>query len=137
VGLIARHLEDAGLPTLCMSAAYSITRSVNPPRSVFLDFPLGQTCGRPGDPQERRAIMQTALEQTSSLGPGDIFRLPFPFADSDEWKNTVMRPIQKPDGTLEMNDFRTARLDSPQYQSDADQGAADPKCPSCVFISAD
>jgi len=137
VGLIARHLEAAGLPTLCMSAAYSITRSVDPPRSVFLDFPLGQTCGRPDDPQERREIMQTALEQMSSLGPGEIFRLPFPFADSDEWKNTVMRPVQNSDGTRQMNDFRTPRLDSPQFQYDADRGAADPKCPSCVFISKD
>ena len=137
MGLIARHLEAAGLPTLCMSAAYSITRSVNPPRSVFLDFPLGQTCGRPDDPQERREIMQTALEQMSSLGPGEIFRLPFPFADSDEWKNTVMRPVQNSDGTRQMNDFRTPRLDSPQFQYDADRGAADPKCPSCVFISKD
>lgn len=137
MGLIARHLEAEGLPTLCLSAAYSITQSVNPPRAAFLDFPLGQTCGRPNDAKERYQILKTALELLPSLQPGEISTLPFFYEDSDDWKDSVMRPIQKPDGTFEVDDFRTERLDSPQYQFAEDLDAADPYCPTCIFISED
>ncbi|HCG69701.1 MAG TPA: glycine reductase, partial [Gammaproteobacteria bacterium] len=46
VGLIARALEAAGIATICLSSARSITESVGAPRAVYLDYPLGQTAGR-------------------------------------------------------------------------------------------
>ena len=42
-----------------MSSAYSITRSVNPPRAVYLDFPLGRTAGKANDkPLQRKIIFE-------------------------------------------------------------------------------
>jgi len=66
VGLVARSAEAAGIPTLCLASALDITRAVNPPRAAFLDFPLGHTAGKPGDPELQRAILADALSSFAS-----------------------------------------------------------------------
>jgi hypothetical protein len=62
VGLIAREVEAAGIPTLCMTSAYDITQAVNPPRAVFLNYPLGHQTGKPDDSANQRAIVLAALK---------------------------------------------------------------------------
>ena len=127
MGLIARHLEAAGIPTLCMSSALDITRAVNPPRAVFLDFPLGHTTGKPHDRDLQRAILTQALAAFSSITiPGSIIPLPFRWSADDEWKRTAMM-----DG-----DTRVPRFDTPQYQNEEDrqraEGQAIEPCPVCL-----
>ena len=127
MGLIARHVEAAGISTLCMSSALDITRAVNPPRAAFLDFPLGHTTGKPNDPELQRAILTQALDGFSSLTiPGSIYALPFRWAADDGWKSTAM---------LE-GDTRVPRLDTPQYQDEADrqraEGQGPEHCPVCL-----
>ena len=56
---------------------------------------------------------------------GDVLRLPYHWAEDDDWKDGVMR-----------GDSRLPRHDQPQYQSPEDAAAADPACPTCVFLSA-
>ena len=51
----------AGIPTIAMTSALDITRAVKPPRSVFINFPLGHQTGRPNDPALQRAIVLDAL----------------------------------------------------------------------------
>ena len=61
MGLIARETEKRGIPTISLTSALSITRSVNPPRAVFTDYPLGHTSGKPGDAYSQRHILNVAL----------------------------------------------------------------------------
>jgi hypothetical protein len=122
VGLIARQVEAAGISTLCMSSALDITRSVNPPRAAFLDYPLGHTTGKPGEPEVQRAILIEALDAFSSLTePGSIKRLPFVWSEDDGWKKTVMAS----------GDERQPRYDTPQYQNEEDRRRAE-ACGACV-----
>jgi hypothetical protein len=115
VGLIAREIESRGVPTLSLSSAYSITRSVNPPRAVFLDFPLGHTAGRPRDPKMQDAIIEAALAAFETLeSPGQIHRPAIHWDADDAWKNAS-----------DSRDDRTERSGSPQYQLDADRVAAE------------
>ncbi len=75
-----------------MSSAYSITRSVNTPRAVFLDFPLGHTAGKPGDKALQREVMIDTLSALDTIQvPGTIRTLPYSWADSDAWKDKVKR----------------------------------------------
>ena len=114
MGLIARAVEAMGVPTLCMTSAWSITASVNPPRSVFLDFPLGHTAGRPDRPQEQREIMHDALRAFEAIDePGTI--VPLPYAWGEGW-----RRASGPRG----GDQRTTREATPQYQHEGDRAAA-------------
>jgi hypothetical protein len=118
-----------------MSSAYSITSAVNPPRSVFLDFPLGHTAGKEGDKGLQRKIMIDTLSALDSIQvPGTIRTLPYRWQSDDGWKDSVMRP----DGRGSHNDARTERNDEPQYQSEADQQAAAETlasggCATCFF----
>ena len=86
MGLIARHLEDLGITTVTLSSARSITQSVNPPRAVYLDYPLGQTAGREGDLAEQKYVMQQALLAVQEMTePGSIKDLALRWAEDDSW----------------------------------------------------
>ena len=136
MGLIARDIERHGIPTVTLSSARSITEAVRPPRSVFLDYPLGHTAGPPDDRGTQRRIMIDTLSALDGiLEPGTIRDLPYPWVD-DAWKATAMRPGRA--GDTGGGDARGARLATPQYQCQADQRAAEatPDCPGCVFPDA-
>jgi len=116
VGLIARHLEAAGIPTMSMTSALDITRAVNPPRATFLNFPLGHTSGKPNEPELNRQIMIETLDGlTSMTKPGSIKMLPFKWSEDDKWGRTAMTE----------GDQRTPRYDTPQYQNEEDRRRAE------------
>lgn len=126
MGLIAREIEGQGIPTLCLSSALSITRSVNPPRTLFVDFPLGHTAGKPHDAALQDGIMAAALSAFESMEtPGSLARFPVPWSENDDWKDSVMRP--QPDAAKqgEHRDDRAPRSREPQYQCEADRVAAE------------
>lgn len=120
-----------------MSSARSITAAVNPARAVYLDYPLGHTAGKVNDPANQMQVMQDTLNAFAGITvPGTIVDLAYSWQDDDSWKDKVMRPqtSDKPDATH--NDDRVQRFDTPQYQSTADEDAADPNCPSCIFLES-
>ena len=120
-----------------MSSAYSITAAVNPPRAVYLDFPLGHTAGKPGDKAlQRRVMIDTLSALDGILTPGTIRELPYEWASNEDWKDQAMRPK----GGARASDDRVERYDSPQYQTADDRDAAqaalaDGDCPGCVWLS--
>ena len=136
MGLIAREIEGRGIPTISMSSAYSITAAVNPPRAVYLDFPLGHTAGRPHDEALQRRILRDTLDALVTIDvPGTIRRLPYRWSEDDAWKDAVMRPA--PGASTE--DDRVRRHPDPQYQDEEDRVSADAAfardgCPTCVFL---
>jgi hypothetical protein len=98
-----------------MTSALDITQAVNPPRAAFLDYPLGQTAGKVGEPQLQRAIMIEALQAFVTLKqPGSVKMLPFKWSDSEDWKSTTFS-----------TDSRLPRVDTPQYQYDEDRVLAE------------
>ena len=116
VGLLARHVEAAGIATLCMTSALDITQAVKPPRAAFLDFPLGHTTGKPHQPELQRAIMIAALDAFTTLTtPGAMKMLPFRWSADDAWKDTAQCGP----------DDRRPRYDTPQYQNEEDQRRAE------------
>ncbi len=118
MSLIARHLETAGTPTVCLTSARDITAAGNPPRAVFVDYPLGHTSGRPFDPEDQYDITRAALAGLETIDePGDILDLGRRWSDDDGWKADAMRT----DG----EDTRSARDTTPQWQYPEDRIAAE------------
>ncbi len=77
-------VEEAGIPTLCMTSALDITQSVKAPRAVFVNFPLGHQTGRPNDPGIQRRIVRDAMRAFESIStPGEIVPLPYVWDPSD------------------------------------------------------
>ena len=126
MGLVARHAEAAGVPTLCMTSARDITRAVNPPRAAFLDFPLGHTTGKPHAPDLQRRILVEALSSFKTLTvPGSMKELPFLWSEDEEWKAKAFAE----------GDDRAPRHDTPQFQDGEDLRRAEvggsPSLPFC------
>jgi hypothetical protein len=112
VGLVARHLEAHGIPTVTFSCARDITEAVRPPRSVFLDYPLGSTCGRPNDSANQRAVLLAGLRLLETgRTPGEIVDLPFVWSTDETWKRLIFSPEQ-PFLTDEAEAHRQAGLDA-------------------------
>ena len=76
-----------------------ITRAVKPPRSVFINFPLGHQTGKPDDPALQRAIVLDALSAARSISvPGEVVTLPYVWDEQDDsWEETDYRKGYLPD----------------------------------------
>lgn len=118
MALVARDLEARGISTVCLASALDIVCSVNPPRSVFLDYPLGHTAGRPGDAAEQYAIVRRALESLETLTvPGTVEPLPFAWSADAQWKRDVVE--------RDAGDLRPPRDTTPRYQTEEDRRLAE------------
>jgi D-proline reductase (dithiol) PrdB len=61
VGLVARALELAGIPTMTLAVVKDIVESVRPPRVAFYDGKPGTVSGLPKFPEHQRRILDEAL----------------------------------------------------------------------------
>jgi D-proline reductase (dithiol) PrdB len=72
VGLVARVVEEAGIPTVLVSTGRDLTAQVRPPRSVFVNFPMGNPFGRPGDTATQRSVLLAALALARDATNGGV-----------------------------------------------------------------
>jgi len=61
VGLIARTLEEQGIPTVCVGMSRDILENVKPPRALFVHFPFGAPLGPANSPETQTAVIAAAL----------------------------------------------------------------------------
>jgi D-proline reductase (dithiol) PrdB len=82
VGLVARVIEARGIPTVLVSTGRDLTQQVLPPRSVFVNFPMGNPFGRPGDVAMQRRVLLDALHlaETATRG-GTLVDLPYAWGE--------------------------------------------------------
>jgi hypothetical protein len=87
-------VEEAGIPTLTMTSALDITQAVKPPRSVFVNFPLGHQTGKPHQPESQRQIVRDALGAFDTISrPGQIVELPYVWDPNDRsWEERDYGP---------------------------------------------
>ena len=87
VSLVARHLEAHGIPTVISGCAKDIVESCAVPRFVFNDFPLGNSAGKPFDPESQARVVTLCLDVLRSAEvAGTVLPNPDRWADSDAWK---------------------------------------------------
>ncbi len=80
MGLVARVVEQSCIPTVTVSTGRDITALVRPPRSLFVNFPMGNTFGRAGDSATQTKILRAALDfATTATEPGVLFDWPEPW----------------------------------------------------------
>ena len=92
MSLIARHLEENGLPTVIVGSALDIVEHAGVPRFLFTDFPLGNPCGHPWRRDMQRAIVAQALDVLATAqGPRTIVRAPYAWKDDPGWRDRYGR----------------------------------------------
>lgn len=88
MGLVSRVVEAAGIPTVYVSTGRDLTIQVLPPRSIFLNFPMGNPFGRPEDVDMQREILVHALNHAvAAKTAGEMLDLPYEW---DERIQTIM-----------------------------------------------
>ena len=91
--VIARALEARGLPTLSMSVLLESAEEAKPPRTCFLDFPLGCPAGKPHEEEQQREILRRALKLAPEFDgqPWHIKSLPFQWSPDGNraWEEEV------------------------------------------------
>ncbi len=91
MSLVARHLEENGVPTVLMGSARDIVEECGVARFVFTDFPLGNPCGKPWDAKMQHSIAGIALDLLEKAWmPRTTVQTPFRWGN-DEWRNAFMR----------------------------------------------
>ena len=84
MGLIAREIERAGIPTVTLSVVREASLRTPAPRNVFVPFRLGQVFGEPGADVQQRAVLMDALTAFAAVSaPGAVLDLPY------RWKRSV------------------------------------------------
>lgn len=92
MSLVSRYLEANGIPTVVLGCAKDIVESAAVARFLFSDFPLGNSCGKPFDPESQRAITAMALDLLESArAPRTTVQTPFRWAEDAAWKRDFYR----------------------------------------------
>ena len=87
MSLIARYLEENGIPTVIMGCAKDIVEHVGAPRFLFSDFPLGNAAGKPDDVGSQAFTLDLALKVLeSAIGPRTTVQSPLRWSDDASWK---------------------------------------------------
>lgn len=95
MSLVARYLEEQGVPTVIFGCARDIVEHCGVPRLVFTDFPLGNPTGWPFDPASQRRILGLGLGLLeTAAGPRTTVRSPYEWSDDTTWKDKVLTKEQ-------------------------------------------
>lgn len=59
---LAHNFESEGLSTVLVGFVREHIEAIKPPRSLFLDFPMGRGMGKPNDPEFQKKVIRAAFE---------------------------------------------------------------------------
>ncbi|HXQ72616.1 MAG TPA: glycine/sarcosine/betaine reductase selenoprotein B family protein [Pyrinomonadaceae bacterium] len=75
VGLVARAIELAGVPTMTLAVLRDVAEMVRPPRVALYDGELGCVAGKPNWPEHQRRILDEALRLIEPIDQPGIRKL--------------------------------------------------------------
>jgi D-proline reductase (dithiol) PrdB len=75
VGLVARAIELAGVPTMTLAVLKDVVESVRPPRVALYDGELGSVAGKPNFPEHQRRILDESLRLIEPMDQPGIRQL--------------------------------------------------------------
>jgi len=97
VGLVARRIEEAGIPTVTLNMIWPYQRLVGMPRVAAIEHPFGRPYGDVGDAQTQTAVLRAALHVfETAREPGHVEHLPFTWHEPPEqtrWHPAEPSPI--------------------------------------------
>ncbi|MEM9563804.1 MAG: hypothetical protein AAGA93_14375 [Actinomycetota bacterium] len=91
MSLVARHLEAAGIPTIVIGSGRDIVEQCGVARLLFVDYPLGNPCGKPGDVDDQRRIVGLALDVLEgAFAARTTVQAPAVWSDDNGWRDDYM-----------------------------------------------
>ncbi len=97
MGLVARVIEEAGIPTVIISMMPAYQPSIGASRVAAVGHPFGRPLGNVGDAQTQRAVLRAALQVLATARtPGQVVHLPFQWPEdpkTTKWGPDEPSPI--------------------------------------------
>jgi len=113
---VARAIEESGTPTMVMGSAFDILSAAWPPRTAFVNYPLGHQAGRPFDPEDQLQQVGDALKGLEQhTAPGQVNVLDAVWGDTTDYCAEV---------GSSRDAVRQVRDEVTRYQAAADLDAA-------------
>ncbi|HEX8173871.1 MAG TPA: glycine/sarcosine/betaine reductase selenoprotein B family protein [Pyrinomonadaceae bacterium] len=75
VSLVARAIEQAGIPTMMLAVDRGVVERVRPPRAGYYKGSLGSVAGKPGSPEYQRRLLDEALRLIEPIDQPSIRNL--------------------------------------------------------------
>ena len=75
IGLLARAIERAGVPTMTLAVVKDVVEFVRPPRVAYYVGELGTVSGMPNWPEHQRRILDEALRLIEPMDQAGIRKL--------------------------------------------------------------
>ena len=92
MSLVARHLEANGIPTVVLGSARDVVETCAVARFLYVDYPLGNPCGKPYDKDEQLSIVRQAISLFESAKNANTTELaPFTWSDDQSWREDFCR----------------------------------------------
>ena len=93
MGLVARVIEAAGIPTVTLNMIWPLQRAVGMPRVAAIEHPFGRPFGDVGDAETQGAVLRAALDiAVTAREPGHVEHLPFVWHEDP--KDTKWHPSE-------------------------------------------
>ena len=97
MGLVARAVEAAGIPTVTLNMIWPFQRMIGMPRVAAIEYPFGRPYGDVGDTATQREVVLAALALfEKAREPGLVEHLPFVWheePDQTRWHPAEPSPI--------------------------------------------
>jgi hypothetical protein len=75
VSLLARAVEQSGIPTMTLAVDNEVVQSVRPPRAAFYEGNFGSVAGLPNWPEHQRRVLDEALRLIEPMDQPGIRKL--------------------------------------------------------------
>ena len=75
MGLAARAIEQAGIPTITVAVDRAVIERVRPPRAGYYVGQFGSVAGKPNYPQHQRRVLDEALRWLEPMGQPGVRKL--------------------------------------------------------------
>lgn len=87
MGLVQRVIERGGITTVGVSTMLKYTEAAEPPRTLFLKWPMGHAIGEPDFIEQQSLIVKRALNlMTDGKKPGEILKPPYRWRRHEDLK---------------------------------------------------
>ena len=97
MGLVARKIEAAGIPTVTLNMIWVYQNMIGMPRVAAIEHPFGRPYGDVGDAKTQGAVLRAALDvATRAEHPGHVEHLPFRWHEEPgdtKWHPSEPSPI--------------------------------------------
>ncbi len=82
MGLLSSVVEQSRIPTIYVSTGRDLTVQVLPLRSIFVNFPMGNSFGRPHDVEmQREILMHASNHAVAATEAGEMLDLTYDWGE--------------------------------------------------------